>query len=214
MTNQLNGSEFIAEAILTQLRNNIVPTDDEAAYMDRFPLIDALRNRVTASDLPWLLMWVQSRTDIVAGLACSLLSQHAEVETVGECIRKQWPSATPYLKNRLMWRLLDDRSLEGSWLPVFRQFILDHWDVFETFNRPFFGPPERSLETLLSRLTNPRSPLTKRWVYLWCAPCVLDNQETVESIIRIGLLHNDPTMHTVAQEVHDKLPSLRKQCCP
>jgi hypothetical protein len=74
--------------------------------------------------------------------------------------------------------------------------VFSEWEVFQTFNRTFYGSPNESLRSLIIRLTDASFPMSKKWVYLCCAPGVLSDRECVGAVLRLGLMLPD----TAAQE--------------
>ncbi len=201
MTEELAQSDFIANALTAHLRSGCLPAEAQAAGLDRRPLIDRLRKRVEPRDSSWLLPLVQSAPDTIAGLACSLLRHQMQDSKVRACFEARWSSASAYLRNRIMWRLLDNPSLESSWHQVFRQFVFDEWEVFQRFNQTFYGPPETAVGSLLSRILDPSFPDSKKWIYLCCAPGVTEDVEAARAVIRVGLLLPNSLTSDVADQL-------------
>jgi hypothetical protein len=199
--NTLGESHFVAEAIIARLRAGFAPTSEEASLFDRRPLADALRKKVSESDLPWVLEVTKSSDDVLAGFGCSLLRHHIERQSVKNHLQDRWQTASPYLKNRIMWRLLDDPSLSPAWHNTLRSFVFAHWDVFQEFNKSFYGPPETAIPSLLARLMDPTFPTSKKWVYLCSVPAVVRDLNAQKALFRIGLLFEDPLAREVAEQL-------------
>jgi hypothetical protein len=179
-------SAFVADALMAEIRRAF-PDDEQAIALDTMPLINVLRNKVSQPDLSGLLRVVDTGTDPSAGLAVSLLRAWITVPVVRETVERRWSSASPYLKNRLLWRLLDVPDLDPSWRATFERFVIDEWETFARFNRVFFGPPHEALGRLVQRLADASFPRSKKWAYLCCAPAVLDDPRDSASVIQLGL---------------------------
>jgi hypothetical protein len=201
------GCEFTADAVLKQLRAGCLPNDKEAAILDRRLQIDALRNRVVSGDIPILIEILEHGCDPTAGFATSLLRHHRRDSRVRNGLEERWSTANAYLKNRIMWRLLDCEDLDPGWQMEFRRFVCAEWETFQEFNRTFYGASDIALKGLGSRLADPSFPGSKKWIYLCCAPGVLDDRDAVRAIIRLGSLLPDTAAQEVARLLIDRPPS-------
>ena len=192
---------FVADAIVAALKSGSYPSDAEARVLDRRPLIDLLRQRIGNADVRDLLTIVEDGSDGVAGFAVSLLRHHVKQKSVRTCFEARWSKARPHLKNRLMWRLLDDPNLDKAWHERFFDFVQKEWPTFRDFNRDFYGEPGKALASLLNRLADPTFPESKRWIYLCSAPEVVDDRDAAKAIVSLGLSAKDPFQRQVAQKL-------------
>ena len=202
MPSEFLSSGFVAQAVLNCIRVGKFPTDTQADFFDRKPLIDLLRDASKPSDISALVQVIETSESSSAGLAASILRFHLKDPVVHGCFLRRWKTAGPYLKNRIMWRLLDDPDLPESWLATFREFVFSEWNVFQEFNRSFYGTPEESLPAILRALSSPSfAPETKKWAYLCSAVGTLGDRETAKALIQLGLLLTDPFCQSIADEL-------------
>lgn len=194
-------SNFVAEAVLAELRAGNYPSDTQADSLDRRPLIDMLREHILGTDIPWVLRLVTHESPKVAGLACSLARHHMKDSEVQHCFMNQWTKGGPYLKNRIMWRLLDVSDLPPRWREMFGEFIRLEWRVFGDFNRTFFGPPDNALAQIASRLLDNTFPETKKWIYLYCIPSVDAAAPLANAVLRLGLTVKDEFAQNLAKDL-------------
>jgi hypothetical protein len=184
-------SKVTAEAIYKYMREGNDPEPDASYYMDKKPLIDNLRKLVTEDDIDWILELSKCRSDITAGFAISLLRHQVTQRRVEAYLKNRWDSASTYLKNRIMWRLLDVPGLTETWHHIFIEFIFKHWDTFNEFNKNYFGQFPVSLLNLLSRLGDPSFPTTKKWIYFCCIPGLVSDKYAVTALMDTAAANND-----------------------
>jgi len=183
MGDEFLGAAFTADAVGALIRSGRYPGEGEARAIDRLPLIDLLRRGVTSDAVPGLLALVASGPDGTSGLACSLLKDYTTTPAVRSCFERRWDSASPYLRNRLMWRLLDVEDLDSKWQGRFTEFIRSEWGTFRAFNREFFGTSLTGIARVLARITDPRFPSSKRWIYLWSIPSLVDERQVAGTLL-------------------------------
>ncbi len=192
---------FVADAIIAHLRNGNYPTDEEAVFLDRIPIIDLLRQRVFETDFPFLLDAIKRDSGPAAGFACSLLRKYAQQEQVKSLFQVRWASATTFLKNRLIWRLLDDPDLSQEWHKSLRDFVFDEWASFRDFNLKFLGTSHQGICNIISRIGDPSFPKSKKWIYLCCIPTVVESREAAQALLNMGKSLSDPFARETAEEV-------------
>lgn len=192
-------SDFIAEAVVARLRAGVCPNDGQVVSLDRRPLIDGMRKHILATDVPWILGIIKDGSSKLAGLGCSLARHHMNNVAVKRCLENRWSQADAYLKNRIMWRLLDIADLHARWRSVFVDFIQSEWEVFSEFNRVFFAPANDALAQVASRLTDASFPDTKKWIYLYCVPSVTAEPSLAKAVLGIGYTLADPFAQDAAK---------------
>jgi hypothetical protein len=201
MSSDFTTIQFVADAIIAHIRAGHIPSNGDADVLDSRPLIDALRLRVSETDVPWILKCIENESDSAAGLACSLLRAHSVRPEVRQCFENRWQTASPYLKNRLIWRMLDDPELPQALHREFFRFLIDEWDTFVDFNRSFYGDGKKGVLSLLSRIGDPSFPDSKKWIYLCCVPSVIEDNEAAKTLVSIGFTMSDPFAHEVARSL-------------
>jgi hypothetical protein len=201
-------STFLADAVIDRLRARVLPSEDEAPLIDQLPLIGALRDRVTADDVPVFLRAVNEASSAAAGLCASLLRRHMRAPAVRRAFEERWHTADPYLKNRLMWRLLDLPDLPGDWHERFFQFVFEEWSVFSAFNRTFYGPEAAASRRLFARVLDPTFPDSKKWIYFCCVPSVTSDPDVVAGFMSLGKLMTDPMIVRACDAVRDRYAEL------
>lgn len=199
MDDKLMSAGFVADAIIAYMRNENRPTDEEADFLDRMPMISALRERISESDIPWLLKVVEKESGPIAGLFCSLLRNHIHRQEVKICLESRWNTANLLLKNRLMWRMLDDPDLPGEWHRRFFDFVLADWNNFQDSGLKFYGGSQQALGNILSRLADPAFPSSKKWIYLCSAAGVVEDRNAAKAVVDSGRSMNDPFAREVAE---------------
>ena len=171
------------------LRGKYPLSEREASALDCLPAIDGLRKVTEPSDLKWLLPLVRSAPDATAGFACSLLRHLIDEPGVAQAMMDRWEVASAYLKNRIMWRLLEHGSLKAEWHDRFLEFVLKNWEVFDDFNRRFYGQSDEALARVLRR--KDQSPEQKKWVYWLSLPSVVDNPARLTGLFQDALQIGD-----------------------
>jgi hypothetical protein len=190
---------FVANAIYTYMKNGNLPTEKDSDFLDRMPLIDALRQRVSEEDISWLMDIVENEEGVTAGLCCSLLRKHSHRQDVKTRLEGRWDSASAYLKNRLMWRMLDNSGLSLEWHQRFLDFVLEEWEVFSSFNLKFLGRSQQGISNIISRLEDSTFPESKKWIYLCCVPAVVEDPNLARLMIRPGQSMADPFAQKVTR---------------
>ncbi len=199
MYHDFTSSEYVADAIIVYIREGHYPSDESAVFLDRLPLIDALRQRIGEDDVPWLLSLVENESGPAAGLACTLLRKHIHQQEVKNCLETRWNTANPYLRNRLLWRMLDDPNLSREWHRRLFNFVLEEWDMFRDFNLMFYEGSLKAVSRILSRLGDTSYPDSKKWIYFCCVPDVVEDRRAAKTLINIGLSANDEFTREVAE---------------
>jgi hypothetical protein len=172
-----------------QLRHGYPLAERESSALDRLPAIDVFRKSVESKDLDWLLPLVRSAPDVTAGFACSLLRHLIDEPGVAQTMMDRWGVASAYLKNRIMWRLLECDALSLEWREHFLEFVLDNWEVFNEFNRAFYGQADEALARALRR--KDESSEQKKWVYWLSLPSVVDSPDDLNELLLGGLQSGD-----------------------
>jgi len=190
------------EKIVAALRDGRSLTADEASGLDRLPIIDALRTSITQSDIPWLILLFNSNNDQIAGLASSIMRYHIVDSKVRESMETRWESASPYLRNRIMWRLLDSAELNSDWNIRFIEFIFTNRDTFDSFNRHFFGTGRQGLQELRKRMDNALTPAHKESIYWLCIPSIEPDIDQAKVLLTKGLQSkNEFTHHAIQRQL-------------
>jgi hypothetical protein len=205
MNNEFMKTDFVADAVAAYLRSGYSPTASIAACLDRMPLIDSLRQRISEIDIPRLIKVIEEESGETAGLAVSLLRRYVGDKRVKDCLAARWDTADAYLKGRIMWRLLDDPDLPGSWHRRIYEFVLAEWRTFAEFNQTFYGQDKEGVSNLLARLGSSEFPNTKKWVYLCAVPVVFTNNDAARGVLDFGLTLDDPFAKEVAGELLHRL---------
>jgi hypothetical protein len=201
MNKEFMKAEFVAEAVTARMRDGDGPKGYVAGYLDCIPLIDSLRQNVTKDDVPGLIKVTKEQQGQTAGLAVSLLRRYVNEPKVKDCLTERWATADPYLKNRIMWRLLDDPNLPQEWHRRIYEFITAEWGTFSEFNRSFFGEGKVGVLNLLARIGDPSFPATKKWVYLCCVPVVIDNRDAAKGVLTLCQALDDTFAREVAEDL-------------
>ncbi len=177
----------LVDSVLAEIRAGLFPDGNRAAMLDRLPFIDLLRDRTQLSDVPLLIAAMRESDERSAGLAVSILRRYGNDQNVRDAFDERWSvEESPYLKNRLMWRLLDREHIDARLLDGFEKFISDNWGAFADFNRSFFGTSDVALGRLLLRLIDISFPTSKKWIYLCCAPTVIDDSRQLRTLLNAG----------------------------
>lgn len=190
--------QYIADIVLAQIRDGHFPEDANAEFLNRFQLIDILRDRVEEKDVSLLLNVVESDSGPSAAFAASLLRSFCRREDVQARLRTRWESASDFLRCYLLWRILDDPDLPLEWHVKLFDFIFDKWDTFKNEQMMFWGTRQNVLAGIRRRMSDPTFPKTKTWAYLCCLPELAEDRGAAEAAVRNGLDSSDPFTRKVA----------------
>lgn len=194
-----NPDQVIATLVVDALRRGHSLSSAETSVLDRLPHIDRLRHAIEAQDLSWLLPLVRSSSDEIAALACSLLHGYVRDPQVADLMLKRWPQASPFLKNRILWRLVTLTSLSDERRETFLDFVLENWETFEQFNRSFYGEQIEARARIQARLNDETIPAHKKWIYWLCLPSFCSDGQERAHILAKGLQSGDDFTHAAIQ---------------
>jgi len=201
---------FIADSVVSELRDGKMLSDEEARYLDASPLIDALRDRIDkATDRPWLIEMLRGKSVYAAGFASSLLKPQKGDPVDSELIKVYealWANVEPYLKNRLLWRMMEKADVAEMYHAEFIAFILGDksWRIFRDFNLTFYGDQDTAPTVILRRLASRDEPAHKKWLYLCSVPEVVADPSMARDIVELGLRMDYPHMEEVARALLGK----------
>jgi len=179
-------SDFVADALVNRFEQGRFPDDGQAFLFDRRFIIDGLRSRLSATFVPMLMRIVDTQGGAAAGLAAALLRPYIHTTEVREAFQRRWKSASPYLRNRLMWQLLSDRNLSPYWQETFLHFLIADWEVCRDFHYAFYGPREQALDRFLHRLGDSSLADGEKWIYLCCALGEVRDRNAGDVLISLG----------------------------
>ena len=179
-------SDFVADALVNSFEQGRFPDDGQALLFDRRFIIDGLRSRLSPTFVPMLMRVVNTQSGPSAGLAAALLRPHIQVPEVHTAFQKRWKSASPYLRNRLMWQLLSDRNLSTYWQETFLHFLITDWEVCRDFHYAFYGPREQALDRFLHRLGDSSLADGEKWIYLCCALGEVRDRNAADALSSLG----------------------------
>src|SRR5262249_15061292 len=128
------------------------------------------------------------------------------------CFESRWESASAYLKNRMMWRMLDDPSLAQAWHHTFREFVFNEWDTFSDFNIRFYGKSLKGLNSIISRLGDEKFPVSKKWVYICSIVEAVEDVKTAESLVKLAASIGDQFARETAEEVRRRFFASEVRC--
>jgi hypothetical protein len=209
--------DYIIRAVMAYIREGNRPDETSADYLNRVPIIDALRKEITKDDLnEWLRETIKMVEGEVAGFYLSLLKIYSTSEDaiisreINEFLCKQWEDANPFLKAHLMWRILDYDKLSQEWHRKIFKFVFENWDTFKSVSAKFLGTPQTIVNEALNRLGDFSYPESKKWATLCRVPEVTDNEDAAHSLVKLGLLMKDEFTREVAGALLERFYSEQK----
>jgi hypothetical protein len=203
--------DLAADAIIFHIRKGHQPKDNDSDRLNQVPLIDALRSRITADDLPWIMAVIEVESGSLAAFYLSLIKNFDTQSDIREILRHRWETATPYLRAHLMWRILDDPQLPEEWHRAVFNFVIAEWETFSEVVRKFLGGPQSVIPNVLRRLGDASYPESKKWINFCRLPEIAEDQEAAKALVNLGRLMPDPFCKEVAEvllqrffEVHQR----------
>lgn len=197
-------AEFVACALLEKLRSGELPSERDAATINRYPFVDGLRRKIEATDLSWILGAIDAGKPELAGLLISLLRNLSTRGEVIENLQRHWQSGTPSLKAHLLWRVLDRPGLPREQKQEILDFILEHWAVFNRVSSAFLGSAETIIPNALKRLADPSFPPEKKWAYLCRVIEPAADKQAAKALLSLHLNHEDEFMRHTARTLLDR----------
>jgi hypothetical protein len=161
--------QYVAKAIMKDIRDGTPLDDDVAASCNSLPLVDWLRNEVRPQDADRVLDMFSSAKPGLVALGASLLRGLKDVTGMQDRLQTEWELRRDFdHRYRLMWRLLD-YPLTADFHDQLYRFTRENWSAFLAGQPSFFGAGPDVLPSVETRLADRRFPPTKAWAYLCCA---------------------------------------------
>jgi polar amino acid transport system ATP-binding protein len=193
---------FVGDAVSTRIKGGDFPSDHDAEFLNRSPLIEIIRLRINSKDIPRLLNIIDRHSGPSAVFALNLLRNYGQHEGVKKRLRSRWDDASVFLRCHLMWRILDDPDLPMDWHAKLFEFVIENWDVFKKNVLNMFGGVRRDMVREISqRIHDIGFAEYKKWAYLCCVPEVFDDQDAAEKLVRSALSSSDPFTREVANRL-------------
>jgi hypothetical protein len=184
---------YVAEAVVDLLRRDPDerPFEAESGWLNRMPVIDAIRQYVRPDDLTWLLPSIDVESRQTRAFLLSLLQPHSNRPDVRDRLQAYWrdPGADAYTRAHLMWRILDDPDLPREWHERLCAFVFAEWKTFAEVCGSFTNDESMVVHSL-KRMNDTRMPATKHWVYLCLASCAPETEQIAARTL-IGMKSSD-----------------------
>lgn len=194
-------SAYVARKVIEDFLNESHLDEDLCEELNQYPLIDSLRAAVEPPDIGKLLKLADSKSTKQAALALSMLRRHAANAEVRIFLRGAWSQANSYTeKYPLLWRLLDDPSLDSDRRNELFEFVVGNVDQFLSDVPAFFGSREEILAAYTARLADPILPPSKKWIYL-ISVAASDDVAGVTALLRDHLGSADDLSKRAAEKM-------------
>lgn len=175
--------EFLSAKAVEDLRSLHLLDEEVARAINRQPFVDSLRKQIRQSDIEYLMRIARGNQPANRNLSISLLRPFDQEKEVKDFFRSEWQLSTEYEHRlELMWRLLDDENLPLALHEEIFTFVKANIDRFTRDRVEWCGGPDRVLDVVEQRLSDPRFPRTKDWVYL-CATLGSPDKNRVTALI-------------------------------
>jgi len=199
-------AKYIAVKLTQDIRSGFIPSKELSREVNRFPLIDLLRERIEPADLPNLKSLCESQDIYISRLGFSLLRKIHEVNEVRAFVESQWPREDlPFdVRVTLQFMLLSYAELGESMHEELLRFTLSSWDQWLADAVNWSNGQHSVIDYCQERLSSPNLPESKRWVYICCAAASGDQAKT-RALISNYVNDPDPFLVKVADEVLDRL---------
>lgn len=200
---------YVAEKALEDIRASRALPSALAHALHRQPYIEVLRGKVVNEDIPHLLTGVRQDTDQEMRVLClSLLKDRESSDEVRNCFMDLWSTGLGYeMRRTLMWRVLDDPSLNINTHRECYQFVTENWDLWISDLSRWHGGPANVVGSVRQRLTDVSTPRTKDWAYL----CVLAGSDDATQAKEIIRKYTSSEQSVVGDVAHDMLKRLESE---
>lgn len=171
-------SNYIADKVLEDLRNNGELKDDLADVLNSYQWLVFWRQRISVEDKEWLKETVLAKKSHTSELCITLMHPLREENDIKELLFSLWnsPSSDYFTKMQVMWRLLDYADLSDKTINEIYQYVFADWNTWLPYMVKKFGGADRAYENCIERLNNPGFPESKKWVYL----CILVGSSKID----------------------------------
>lgn len=121
-------ASYMATKLTDDIRSGITPSKELCRAVNRYPLIDLLRQRIEPDDLPNLKSLCKSQDHYISRLGFSLLRKIHEQKEVRSYVESQWPrKELPFdVRVTLQFMLLSYPSLGESMHEELLKFTLSN----------------------------------------------------------------------------------------
>lgn len=194
-------TDYLFEKIKSDFKSNNVLSDELCKTIDKYPIIDYLRERVIKEDVSWLMEVAKNNMGKKGDVAISLLKKHINEPLVKDFLYKEWEMTEVFdRKYSIMWRILDFEDLELNMHEKIYEYLKNNKEVFITEKAEWFGGYDNVLNVCQKRLSDKKFPKTKNWVYLFSLIASPD-KEGVKKIIKKYSDSKDEFTSKVASEL-------------
>jgi len=156
-------------SILRKILNENI-SEQDAIELDNKNLVYALRNKVTEADCSNLVNKCYDNTisSKVKCLYITLIRKYCTSEPFKQQLKILWEKADDILKEAILWRLLDDETLDEDWhQKIFDYVKINYSTYFKESIITYYGVGEKGLKEAIQSLNDNQFPETKKWIYLF-----------------------------------------------
>ena len=197
---------LLAEAIFARLRKMPLelPNEQDAARLNRIPIVDQLRLRTRATDVEWIEAALSNERPEASALLITLLQPFATDPHIHDFFLQLWKTTSPAIRVRLLWRIVDKQGLSVTIKQEVFEFILAEWDLFNRHNAKFLARDTGVIDQVQSRLNDPRFPPDKMWAYLCWAVDLETDKSAVRDLLEKHLESSDEFTTHVARTLLER----------
>lgn len=200
--------DYLASKVIEDIRQQRCFDDSVADNLNKYPLMDSLREVIQQEDVPILLEMTKSTSTCICNLAISLLRKFDTQADVKLFFLDEWRRSTVYdRRSALMWRLLDDKCLDITIHKDIYSFVCNNINRFVSDCTICFGGDNQVLSACKARLTDSSFPRTKDWIYL-CAALGSTERDSVKQLIASYESSKDKFVAMVAKDLSQRLSAI------
>ncbi|MFN8353682.1 MAG: hypothetical protein U0Y10_04530 [Spirosomataceae bacterium] len=189
---------YLAEKLIEDIRASACFSDELLSDMNRFPLVDYLREKVRDSDIEVILSLIKSQELSKCYLGLNLVNkvQHR----VRDELISFWHNTNDYeRKYFLMWPLLNNAKLTEDMHKEIYSFLLANWERWKQDYVDFAGGLKNLLNFSQQRFYSQNFPNSKKWVYLASLKVLENRTDILVALNKFKIDENDPMQQTVLQ---------------
>lgn len=198
-------AEYLVDKLVDDIRSTRPLPSQLCQALFRYPIINDLRRRINPDDFLIIHSLCESDDDAVRNLGFALL-QNIRQERVRCYLEEVWqrPLLSFKLRTNLQAELLNYPELSQDYHEQLFRFTLDNWQPWLQGIVDWCGGGEGVLKYCTGRLSDPKFPKSKRWLYV-CAAAASNDLAAARNLIGSYVEDPDPFLRGVPREVLKRL---------